>query len=96
MPLTITLKKNEDFYVGDQQVVLQTITPNELIFMSGTSEFIVGVGEHFDVHGARVAPRKIGQELSYAKVSIEAPEYKVLRGKLYRETEENERGITAK
>lgn len=84
MPLTLTFKKGEDFYVGDRHYILSAITPNEVVFETPNWDFVVGFEGAEVAKGIHIIPKKISGGLLTAKISINAPDYRILRGKLYR------------
>lgn len=87
MPLVLTLKKGDDFFVGDRRFLLTSITRDDVVLdVSGYGEVTVGANWDDAVEGIHLAVNKIGsRELSTAKLAIDAPGHKILRGKLYRE-----------
>lgn len=86
MPLMLAIKKGEDFFVGNRRFVLSTITPNEVVFGMDGDEVTVGVDWMSPCDGVKLAIAKIGQGgLRSAKVAVDAPDFRVLRGKLYRD-----------
>lgn len=87
MPLILTLKRGEDFFVGDRRVVLSTITPTGVVLeMDGAGEVPVGLDWLCAGVGIHFAVGKIGLGgLRTAKIKVDAPDFRVLRGKLYRD-----------
>lgn len=89
MALTLTLREGHDFYVGDQRfMIADVITP--MVFSvedsfglkhSVNSEDWVDVGSGVKLCSG--IPRK--QEGRVVRLLVEAPDFKVLRGDLYRE-----------
>lgn len=92
MSVTITVKLGDDFFIGDHRYILQEITQTK----GGYTAEIVGddlwgytvsIDEWVDIlKGVQFKlSTKRPSHFSEAKIMIEAPAYKVLRGVLYRQ-----------
>lgn len=91
MPIVLTLKPRQDVYVGDEQVVLQTITsPDRAVLSFGGKEHNIGPEEWVDLmKGCQVRLGKPREHWTQetrreVRVQFEAPGQLVLRGSSYR------------
>lgn len=90
MPLTLSMKTEEDFFVGDTRVILSHKTDHTTgIFYTPSGSVEVGQQQWVTILPGvtlRTSPaRYMGSNL---RVEIEAPNYRVLRGSIYRKMKE--------
>jgi hypothetical protein len=97
MPLTLTLNEGHDFYVGDTQVEVATIFPDgeAVVVTPGVKDAPSGftLNRHrwtdlFEGCRMRISESWKPKNLSRVRIQIDAPDFTVIRGGLYRKAKE--------